>query len=185
MSLEYAILGFLNYQPLSGYDLKKIFDTSVQQIGSPYQTQIYLTIPHLPKQTLIEAVIFEQPRRPDRKIYHITPLGKEALQAWLHGPIPLQDPRSAPLVQIFFSAQLSDQELIQRFEQISAFARATLERYDHVPQQAQPYIEKIDSARETFFWLLTLEMGIHSTRALLEWSESVLERLRNGQIPPR
>ena len=30
MSLEYAILGFLNYRPLSGYDLKKVFDNSVR-----------------------------------------------------------------------------------------------------------------------------------------------------------
>jgi DNA-binding PadR family transcriptional regulator len=29
MSLEYAILGFLNYRPLSGYGLKKVFDKSV------------------------------------------------------------------------------------------------------------------------------------------------------------
>jgi DNA-binding PadR family transcriptional regulator len=31
MSLEYAILGFLNYRTYSGYDLKKIFDASVRQ----------------------------------------------------------------------------------------------------------------------------------------------------------
>ena len=30
MSLEHAILGFLNYHPYSGYDLKKVFDHSVQ-----------------------------------------------------------------------------------------------------------------------------------------------------------
>jgi len=28
MSLEHAILGFLNYHAYTGYDLKKIFDTS-------------------------------------------------------------------------------------------------------------------------------------------------------------
>ena len=31
MSLGYAILGFLNYSPLSGYDLKKVFDS----LGAP------------------------------------------------------------------------------------------------------------------------------------------------------
>jgi PadR family transcriptional regulator AphA len=30
MSLKHAILGFINYRPLSGYDLKKIFDGSVR-----------------------------------------------------------------------------------------------------------------------------------------------------------
>ncbi len=30
MSLEYAILGFLNYHSFTGYDLKKAFDSSVR-----------------------------------------------------------------------------------------------------------------------------------------------------------
>ena len=29
MFLDFALLGFLNYHPYSGYDLKKIFDTAV------------------------------------------------------------------------------------------------------------------------------------------------------------
>ena len=29
MSLDHAILGFLSYEPMSGYDLKKLFDQSV------------------------------------------------------------------------------------------------------------------------------------------------------------
>ena len=41
MSLEYAILGFLCYKPLSGYDLKKIFDNSVQHFWPADQGQIY------------------------------------------------------------------------------------------------------------------------------------------------
>ena len=47
MSLEYAILGFLNYLPLSGYDLKKMFDTSVQHFWPADQSQIYRTLARL------------------------------------------------------------------------------------------------------------------------------------------
>lgn len=185
MSLDYAILGFLNYRPLSGYDLKKMFDTSVQHFWTADQSQIYRILARLAKQKWVQVEVIEQTSRPDRKIYHITPLGKEALLEWINGPIPIQDSRSAPLVQIFFSAQLSNEQLIQKFETISAIARTTLERYDVVPQQAQPYVESIQSPREAFCWFLTLEMGIYSARALLEWSESVLQRLRAGQIPPQ
>jgi len=41
MSLEYAILGFLNYHPYNGYDLKKIFDTSSAIFWPADQSQIY------------------------------------------------------------------------------------------------------------------------------------------------
>jgi len=40
MSLQHAILGFLNYKSLTGYDLKKIFDTSVRHFWAADQSQI-------------------------------------------------------------------------------------------------------------------------------------------------
>ena len=44
MSLEHAILGFLTYRPMSGYDLKKFFDESVRHFWSAPQSQIYRTL---------------------------------------------------------------------------------------------------------------------------------------------
>ena len=44
MSLDHAILGFLNYKPLSGYDLKKVFDSSVRHFWYADQSQIYRTL---------------------------------------------------------------------------------------------------------------------------------------------
>jgi len=41
MALEHAILGFLDYGPMSGYDLKKTFDDSVNHFWTAQQSQIY------------------------------------------------------------------------------------------------------------------------------------------------
>ena len=46
-----------------------------------------------------------QEDRPDRKVYHITPAGRTELLQWLSGPPPMDDPRSAPLIQVFFAQQ--------------------------------------------------------------------------------
>jgi len=54
MSLEFAILGFLNYQPYTGYDLKKIFDTSIRHFWPADQSQIYRTLARLTEQGLAE-----------------------------------------------------------------------------------------------------------------------------------
>ena len=86
MSLDYAILGFLNYQPCSGYDLKKLFDTSVRHFWQADQSQIYRTLARLLEQGLAEQEIIEQDDRPDRKVYHITGPGRQALRNWLVGP---------------------------------------------------------------------------------------------------
>jgi PadR family transcriptional regulator AphA len=185
MSLEYAILGFLNYHPYTGYDLKKIFDTSIRHFWPADQSQIYRTLARLTEQGLAEMEKIPQEDHPDRKLYHITESGRTALLQFLASPAPMSEPRSAPLIQVFFAGQLSDEEILAKFESYAAVIRMILERYDQVPGVLGPFLEEIPSPREHFFWLLTLENGIQNTRANLEWAESVISRIKNGEVPSK
>jgi PadR family transcriptional regulator AphA len=181
MSLEHAILGFLNYQPLSGYDLKKVFDTSVRHFWPADQSQIYRTLAGLSKKAWAEVELIRQENRPDRKVYHITPAGREELLRWLAAPVPPDEPRSAPLIQVFFSGLRSDEEVLAYFEQAAGQMRQLLEVFAQVPEQAAPYYELAGSPRDIFYWMLTLECGVANARAQLAWIESVIERLREGR----
>jgi PadR family transcriptional regulator, regulatory protein AphA len=183
LSLEYAILGFLNYQPFTGYDLKKMFDTSVRHFWSADQSQIYRTLAKLTEQGLAEVERVEQLDRPDRKVYSITPAGQEAFNQWLRGPFPNQEPKSGPLVQVFFSARLSDEEVLARFEMAAEIFRTILARYEQVPEQIGEYFQKVPSPREHYFWMLTLDLGLRTMRAQLEWAESVIATIRNKAVP--
>jgi DNA-binding PadR family transcriptional regulator len=183
MSLDFAILGFLNYHPYSGYDLKKIFDTSVQHFWPADQSQIYRTLNRLTKQSFASMEKVAQEDRPDRKVYHISETGRAELLKWLAGPPPLDEPRSAPLIQVFFSGQLPDEEILAKFEGYAAIMRAMLAQYEQVPAQIGPYQKEITSPREHFFWLLTLDNGIRMMRANLEWVENIITQIKNGQVP--
>jgi DNA-binding PadR family transcriptional regulator len=185
MSLEHAILGFLNYQPHSGYDLKKIFDTSIRHFWPADQGQIYRTLARLTENGWVEMEKIPQEDRPDRKVYHITEAGHAELRRWISGPPPLSETRSAPLIQVFFSGQLSDEEIRAKFEDYAATMRTILDRYAQIPDQLRTFQEAIPSPREHFFWLLTLEVGIATVRANLAWAESVIERIKSGQIPTK
>jgi DNA-binding PadR family transcriptional regulator len=185
MSLEYAILGFLNYHPYSGYDLKKIFDTSIRHFWPADQSQIYRTLSRLTENGWAEMEKVPQEDRPDRKVYTITGAGRAELHNWLIGRPPMGEPRSAPLIQVFFSGQLTNEEILVKFEGYAAIMRAILSQYDQVESQLGPFQQEIPSPREHFFWQLTLENGISNTRANLTWAESVIERLKNGQVPER
>ncbi|MFZ6027124.1 MAG: PadR family transcriptional regulator [Chloroflexota bacterium] len=184
MSLDHAILGFLNYHPFSGYDLKKMFDTSVRHFWPADQAQIYRTLNRLAAQGLAEMEVIEQSDRPNRKEYRITEAGRVELLNWLAAAPPMDEPRSAPLVQVFFAGQLSDEEVLAKFEGFAAMMRTFLAGYDQVEGQIQAYRQEIDSPREYFFWMLTLENGISNMRANLAWAERVIERIKNGQVPP-
>jgi PadR family transcriptional regulator, regulatory protein AphA len=183
MSLEFAILGFLNYHPYTGYDLKKIFDTSVRHFWQADQSQIYRTLARLTEQGFADMEKVPQTDRPDRKVYHITDAGRTELLKWLAGPPPMGEPRSAPLIQVFFAGQLTDEEILIKFEGFAAIMRAILNQYNQVPAQIGPFQQEITSPREHFFWMLTLDNGMRNMRANLEWAESIIEKIKSGQVP--
>jgi DNA-binding PadR family transcriptional regulator len=183
MSLEHAILGFLNYRPFSGYDLKKIFDTSVRHFWPADQSQIYRTLNRLAEKGYAEMEVVEQEDRPDRKEYSITPAGREELHRWLVTPLPLGDPRSAPMIQVFFAGQLSNEEIVQMYRRVADTMRMGLEQYDQIPQDMEGYSDYVHSRREFFFWMQTLEIGKMTARTNLEWIENVIRQIENGDIP--
>ncbi len=185
MSLEYAILGFLNYKPYTGYDLKKIFDSSVRHFWPADQSQIYRTLTRLTEQGFAEMEKMPQADRPDRKVYHITQAGRKELLAWLSGLPPMDSPRSAPLIQVFFAGQLPDEEILAKFEGFAELMRAILAQYEQVMEQIAPFQEEIPSPREHFFWLLTLDNGIRTMRAALEWAEDVIFQIKTGKVPQK
>ncbi len=91
MSLEHAILGFLNTRARSGYDLKtRCFDVEAKAFWSADQAQIYRTLERLKTARLVNATVRRQSGKPDRKLYEITPAGTRRLRA-------MGDHRSTPL----------------------------------------------------------------------------------------
>ena len=72
MSIKYAILGFLSWKSLSGYDLKKMFGNSVSFYWSGNNNQIYTTLDKLLKEKLVTMEIVPQESLPYKKIYTIT-----------------------------------------------------------------------------------------------------------------
>lgn len=185
MSLDYAILGFLNYHPYSGYDLKKVLDVSVRHFWSADQSQIYRTLARLTAQGKVNMEMVEQDDRPDRKVYHITAAGQAALLEWLAGPAPLAGAHSGPMVQVFFMGSLTDAEVLRQFEGYAYIMRMVLERFEKVPEDVEAVYQDIQSPRDRFFWLLTLDNGIRNMRANLEWAQIAIERIQSGQLPAR
>ncbi|MGO9108497.1 MAG: PadR family transcriptional regulator [Thermoguttaceae bacterium] len=183
MSLDHAILGFLRYGPLSGYDLKERFDLSVQHFWPADQSQIYRILAKLDEQGYTRVKVVEQENRPDRKVYTITQAGREELHRWLTTPLAMDDRRSASLVQVFFSGQLADEEILGIFRRAAEQCRAGLEALRKVPAQAHQFTEGIKNPREAWCWFLTLECGIRLTEAKLAWMEDVIARIEKGEIP--
>jgi PadR family transcriptional regulator AphA len=182
MSLDHAILGFLKDRPLTGYDLKTAFDLTVRHFWPADQSQIYRTLARLAQKGWIETEIIKQDRRLDQKIYHITQKGNAELLRWLTTPVSPKAMRLPKLIQIFFAANLSNDEALQCLERFVDYFRSSIDEMRALPEKTLPYRRKNSPlpAKELFFRTLPWEYGIRLAEASLEWGEGVIARLKRG-----
>jgi DNA-binding PadR family transcriptional regulator len=73
------MLGILAQKDLHGYELKSSFDEKVGDFWSLNYGQIYSTLDRLEQDELVSHDRQAQDKRPDKKIYSITPKGKKEL----------------------------------------------------------------------------------------------------------
>lgn len=185
MSLKHAILGFLSFRSLSGYDLKKAFDRSVQHFWPANQSQIYRTLASLHEDGFVEQEVIEREERLDKKIYHITSAGREELHDWLSTPLPVQDTREPFLIQIYFGGVLSNDEIDRLLQHEIHMLEERLEEYQADYGQYQEQLNSHEDPRAYFMSVLTLEFGILGNRVTLDWLKSAAERVRTGDYTLR
>src|SRR5882757_5747211 len=96
MSLRHAVLGLLAERPASGYDLMKLFETSLANVWPATQSQVYGEMGKLATAGLL-TVSAEGPR--GRKEYAITDQGLAELRHWLTETEPERVRRSETLLR--------------------------------------------------------------------------------------
>ena len=87
------------------------------------------------------------------------------------------------MIQVFFAGQLSNDEIVDMYRRVADFMRLGLQQYEQIPQEMEAYAEYVQSPREFFFWMQTLEIGKMMVRTNLEWIEGVIAQIQSGDIP--
>ncbi len=179
MPLAHAILGFLEDQPRSGYDLKKLFDQSVAHFWSATQSHIYKALAQLEADGRVQAKLIVQAGKPNRKEYHLTPAGRAELRRWVTTPLPPAATREAWLVQIFFSQGSSNEAIAQL---LRAREKAIRAGRDALPHAAPPTQAAAAPSRQRLLRELTADYGLAYYQAELDWLEHALQLLQT--LPP-
>jgi PadR family transcriptional regulator AphA len=177
MSLKHALLGFINYGPMTGYELKKFFDTSVAHFWNAELSQIYPALKQLEGEGLVEMKVKVQEDRPNRKVYSITQAGREELLQWLAEPAEMEQVRDPILIKVFFGSALKKDQLV-------AVLRNSIENSNHVVaylEQARAFVDRfvgsIGLQQEGDFWSLTIEAGLKIHRAEVEWAQEAVRSI--------
>jgi len=178
MPLAHAILGFLEYQPMTGYDLKKYFDQSIAHFWSATQSHIYRALETLEKDGFVESEIIQGEGKPNRKQYQITDAGRAELRRWVSTPLPLEVTREAWLIQIFFAHGLTNEEIVSLFEK----RIESIQEYLKQVQVAQTHIDEntkqIGIKRLSALWQLTLDYGTDYYTSEIAWLKKTLPRIK-------
>jgi len=181
MSLEHAILGFVNYRPFSGYDLKKVLDASISHFWPANQSQIYRTLARLSERGYLTVEVVQQESHPNRKVYSITEEGRVELRRWM-GEDPSREVFREPfLVQCFFAGMLNDAEVLGVLEAKARELRDWLTEFKTMAAEINAGDLHPGPLREQFFWCLPLDHGLWYVQSTLEWVEDTIARIERKE----
>ncbi len=159
----YAVLGLLEKEPRSGYDLSAFADRSIAYFWPISRTLVYRELARLERLGLIRGTAVVQERLPDKRLYTITGHGRTALDEWLAQPTFEEARfRSGFLLKFFFGLRLPSERVTQLIDDY----RASLE---HELWTLRGIVQRLADDPSKVFGRLAALHGIRSAEARLVW----------------
>jgi PadR family transcriptional regulator AphA len=178
--LKFALLGALNYQPMSGYDLKQFTDRSISNFWHAELSQIYVTLKALEKDGLITSSSISQANRPDRRVYTITENGKQALNDWLKTPFTEIDQyKDTLLLKLFFSASLGKDAILAQLHLQRSLHQKLVDLYQS--ETADIIAQTVEHApqlrQDALLWEATRRFGELTEVVYLQWLDETIQMI--------
>ncbi|MEZ5931381.1 MAG: PadR family transcriptional regulator [Alphaproteobacteria bacterium] len=127
MDVKTLCLGVLTERDLTGYEIKRHFEEAFCHFFVAGYGSIYPALADLTRRGLVSCTSVLQEKRPDKKVYSLTPAGREALIGELMSTPPRHKVRSEFLVLMVFAhllpaakiAQIAD-EMVAQWDELLA-----------------------------------------------------------------
>lgn len=164
--LQYIILGLLNQQPQTGYDLAKAFENEIGEFWQAQHSQIYPMLKRLEAAGEITHEDTVTGEKLAKKRYTLTPIGREKLVAWVSQPSPeltpnkdefilklyfiksVNDPRIQPMLREQYQLHQTQLQHLQQRRATVFTDQATIDRayghyliLDHAIERETHYVE--------------------------------------------
>lgn len=182
---SYAILGLLAIQPWSTYELAKHMQRDLRFVWPRAESNLYAE----PKKLIAHgfASASSEPRgRRRRTVYSITPVGREALAAWIESPAAESRWESESVVKLLFATSGSPEQLLEHLRGFREHARA---RWRAVEAIFRPFLAGDEPYPDrTHVNVLAATLVLETARAEAEWADRSIEEVRTWRtttIPER
>jgi DNA-binding PadR family transcriptional regulator len=165
---EYALMGFLYFEPLHGYELHRRLEANLREVWRIPQNQAYNLLKRMEKQGLIcpaQSAEMESEAHA-RVLYTLTDAGRSRFEQWLYAPTPCSARalRIELLTRLFFAVNL-DENLPSRL----------LQDQDSAILAALAGLEKRLAAvpADQVFNRMSLDVRIRQLQNLRAWLQSI------------
>jgi len=171
-----VILGMLKLGVATGYEIKKVIDFSTRFFWTASFGQIYPELKRLRKAGLVRAE--QDPRgKVKRTVYSLTPKGEQALHDWLtDSEDVLFEIRDESLLRLFFSDQLSRDEVIANLRMQEQIFENVLQRFREIEVDA-----KAGVAEGRVYPYVALQYGLDFITWARDWYAETAGRLESGE----
>ena len=176
-STDFALLGLLSIEPMSGYDIRRNFQESLNFFWNESYGQIYPALKRLLARNFITAVAGRQNGRRERRAYTITAKGRAHLRRWLAQPARKQPIRDELLLKIFLGRLAPPGACVEHIRRLRREQEELLASYQEIKRRVG--IERAGHPHAQF-WYLTLKHGIAMRRARIRWCEETLAALQES-----
>jgi len=164
----YVILGMVNREPRSGYEIKAAVDNTTRFFWAASYGQIYPELKRLSEAGLVEGVAAPRGDR-KRTVYAITARGEAALKEWLRQPPETAEMREEGLLKLFFAGAVAPEEAA---EILRTMRERRLDLTARLRAMEPKTLEKEDP-----YPLMVLRAGIEFNEWFAEWCERMEAQL--------
>lgn len=168
---RYIILGLLDHEPMSGYDIKKRVDIIVSQFWNVGFAQIYPTLAVLEGEGLVLRKASGEKKGPQRHAFEITETGRQALRGWLKTPAQKEYTKYEILLKLYFSGGMPPENSVRSIREF----RERQQRQLGMVQAFRKNLEAVlDEDEDHLYYYLTVLFGERVYGAYLEWADEAL-----------
>ncbi len=174
MALSYALLAALSRESLTGYDLARHFSSTAGYFWQATHQQIYRELKKLAAANLVQITVKPQKKRPDRKVYTLTPEGESALCSWLSESVEPAIVRDPLLVKLYAAGFTTPDTLIKELQRHRKLHQEKLNTYQNIEKT---YFHQQPEQLSQLGIMLTLRSGLAYEKSWLEWCDEALQLL--------
>lgn len=169
---RYVLLGLLQEQPLTGYEMKQLIDIRFRFFWNESFGQIYPELKRMEADGLVS--VSDESGARNQKRYRLTETGRRELKLWLTQPNEKESIRIELLLKVYFAKYGSSDILAS---QIKQFKEAHTVDYTILKAFEEELHSIPDPEGNHQDILRVIEFGVKTNEAYLSWCEDTIAYL--------